>query len=73
LLASGTKVRTLTYHARGDAVVARQVEVVPFNFDRPDELARSLERATVLFNTYWIRFPHRGVDFDQAVIICTRR
>ena len=40
---------------------------MPFNFDRPDELKRSLEGARALFNTYWIRFPYGGQTFDTAV------
>ncbi len=67
LIAGGTSVRTLTNHARGDDPLARQLEIARFNFDRPADLARSLEGAAALFNTYWIRFPYRGVDFAQAV------
>src|ERR1700730_2667170 len=40
---------------------------MPFNFDRPDELKRSLEGARAVFNTYWIRFPYGGQTFDRAV------
>jgi uncharacterized protein YbjT (DUF2867 family) len=67
LVAGGTRVRTLTNHARVDDPLARQVEIAAFNFERPDDLAHSLEGVATLFNTYWIRFPHRGVDFAQAV------
>ncbi len=67
LIAGGRRVRTLTNHARADNALARQLEIAPFNFDRPVDLARSLEGSATLFNTYWIRFPYRGVDFVQAV------
>jgi len=67
LLASGARVRTLTNHARLDDPLARQLEIGPFNFDRPDDLARSLDGVATVFNTYWIRFPHHGLDFDRAV------
>ena len=67
LLAGGARVRTLTNHARVDDPLARQLEIAPFNFDRPDDLARSLDGVATVFNTYWIRFPHRGLDFDRAV------
>jgi uncharacterized protein YbjT (DUF2867 family) len=67
LIANGSRVRTLTNHARVDNPVARQLEIAPFNFDRPDDLARSLDGAAVVFNTWWIRFPHHGLDFDRAV------
>jgi uncharacterized protein YbjT (DUF2867 family) len=67
LIADGARVRTLTNHARVDDPLARQLEIAPFNFDRPDDLARSLDGVDVVFNTYWIRFPHHGLDFDRAV------
>jgi uncharacterized protein YbjT (DUF2867 family) len=67
LIANGARVRTLTNHARVEDPLARQLEIAPFNFDRPDDLARSLDGVAVVFNTYWIRFPHHGLDFDRAV------
>ena len=67
LLARGRRVKTLTGHpARADPF-GDQIEAAPFNFDRPDELKRSLEGARTLFNTYWIRFPYGGQTFDTAV------
>jgi NADH dehydrogenase len=39
----------------------------PLQFDDLELLARSLEGADVLFNTYWIRFPREGADFASAV------
>jgi len=41
--------------------------VLPYNFERPEELCRSLEGASVLINTYWVRFPHGGSNFETAV------
>jgi len=67
LLARGRRVRTLTGHPTRANPFGDQVEAVPFNFDRPDDLKRSLEGARALFNTYWIRFPHGGQTFDTAV------
>jgi NADH dehydrogenase len=31
------------------------------------ELTRSLQGASVLYNTYWVRFNHGGATFDEAV------
>jgi uncharacterized protein YbjT (DUF2867 family) len=68
LLADGHSVRTLTNHPnRPDPFGSQVVEAVPYNFDRPDDLARSLAGASTLYNTYWVRFPHGGLTFDQAV------
>jgi len=44
-----------------------QVEVFPYNFERPVELRRSLEGASTLINTYWVRFPRGRVTFATAV------
>jgi uncharacterized protein YbjT (DUF2867 family) len=67
LLSRGRRVRTLTGHPMRATPFGDQIEAVPFNFERPDDLARSLEGAGALFNTYWIRFPHGGQTFDTAV------
>ncbi|MBN1910770.1 MAG: NAD(P)H-binding protein [Pirellulales bacterium] len=67
LLVAGKKVRTLTNspgrpHAFGDAI-----DVAPLDFDRPDALVESLRGAAVLYNTYWVRFNHRGFSHNEAV------
>jgi uncharacterized protein YbjT (DUF2867 family) len=67
LLQRGVKVRTLTGHPRRANPFGNAVEAVPFSFDDPDKLARSLEGAQVVFNTYWIRFPRGELTFDRAV------
>ena len=67
LLSRGRRVTTLTGHPTRTNPFGDQIEVMPFNFDRPDELKRSLEGARALFNTYWIRFPYGGQTFDTAV------
>lgn len=67
LLSRGYQVRTLTYHPDRLNPFGDRVRVFPFNFDRPDELRRSLEGASTLINTYWIRFPRGESSFDTAV------
>jgi len=44
-----------------------RVAVAPFNFDRPDELRKSLEGASVLINTYWVRFARGRITHEMAV------
>jgi NADH dehydrogenase len=66
LLNSGRRVRTLTGHpdrATGDS----PVEVRPLDFDDPIGLVKSLEGATTLFNTYWVRFAHDRIDHELAI------
>lgn len=67
LLALGKRVITLTGHPNRPNPFGDQVNVVPFNFDNPPELVRSLQGATTLYNTYWVRFSHGRVTFDKAV------
>ncbi|MBI3945494.1 MAG: NAD(P)H-binding protein [Armatimonadetes bacterium] len=67
LLAAGKRVVTLTGHPDRPNPFGEQVRALPFHFDRPDELARSLQGARALYNTYWIRFPHCGTTYEKAV------
>ncbi len=67
LLAAGHRVRTLTNSPRRANPFGRQVEAFPFCFSRPDVLAETLRGACVLYNTYWVRFNHRGLTQAEAV------
>ena len=67
LLDAGYRVRTLTGHPGGGHKSPLHVAAFPYNFERPDDLRRSLEGASTLINTYWVRFPRRGVTFETAV------
>ena len=69
LLADGRRVRTLTNHTHraGAEDVEAAVEVEPLRFDDKQRLIASLRGVDVLYNTYWVRFPHSGLDFDLAV------
>ena len=67
LLLQGKQVRTLTGHPSRPNLFGSRVDVAPFNLHRPQELVKSLQGATTLYNTYWIRFSYGGVSFEQAV------
>lgn len=67
LLSLGKRVRTLTGHPNRPNPFGDKVGVATFNFDRPEELNRSLQGAIVLYNTYWVRFSYGQVTFDKAV------
>lgn len=67
LLAAGKKVRTLTGHPDRPNPFGDQVSVAAFAFKNPGELARSMEGATTLYNTYWIRFPYGDMTYEKAV------
>ena len=67
LLASGHEVVTLTNSVKRVNPFGERVRVAPFNFDRPELLAQSLQGVEVLINTYWVRFDHKLFTHDQAV------
>ncbi len=67
LLAAGHTVVSLTGHPDRPNPFGDQVVAVPFSFDDPSALERSLRGADTLFNTYWVRFPHGGTTYETAV------
>jgi NADH dehydrogenase len=67
LLGAGVRVRTLTNSPQRANPFGGQVEAHPYHFDAPDKLAESLRGATVLYNTYWVRFNHADFKHAQAV------
>ena len=67
LLDRGYRVRTLTFHPLRENQFGPQVEVFPYNFDRPERLVQSLRGASALINTYWVRFPRGDATFEGAV------
>lgn len=67
LLAQGRQVITLTNSAGRVNPFGGLVRAYPFNFDHPDQLARSLEDVDVLYNTYWVRFNHKLFRHQDAV------
>ncbi len=67
LLSMGKRVRTLTGHPNRENPFGNEVSTSPFNFDNQSKLVKSLQGATTLYNTYWVRFPRGQVTFDKGV------
>lgn len=67
LLAAGKRVRTLTHSPDREHPFGGSIEVRPYDFDDEERLARSLDGAAVLYNTYWVRFNHRRFRYAQAI------
>jgi nucleoside-diphosphate-sugar epimerase len=63
---AGRRVRTITGHP-DRAPQDSPLEVRPLDFDDQLALVASLEGATTLYNTYWVRFAHARIDHDVAV------
>lgn len=56
LLAGEVEVRTLTNSIHRANPFGEKVKAFPFHFDAPEKLIESLRGASVLYNTYWVRF-----------------
>ena len=67
LLSQGQRVKSLTGHPDRPDPFGGQIDVAPLDFGDPDGLARSLEGAVTLYNTYWVRFQRGPITFDGAV------
>lgn len=66
-MAGGGRIRTLTGHPDRPHPFGDSVSIASCDFDNPSRLVESLRGATTLYNTYWIRFAHKGTTFEQAV------
>lgn len=67
LLDDGQRVRTLTNHPQRPGAQEIDVDVAPLKFSDRAALVESLRGADVFYNSYWVRFPHGGVGFGDAV------
>ncbi|MBK8270398.1 MAG: NAD(P)H-binding protein, partial [Planctomycetes bacterium] len=67
LLDRGVAVRCLTNSPGRTNPFGDRITVHPYDFDCPERLTDSLRGATVLHNTYWIRFNHAGFTRAEAV------
>jgi len=67
LLERGRGVRTLTNHPRLDHPLATRISSHPLDFSDDAALIAALTGADTLYNTYWVRAPHRGVTHGVAV------
>jgi len=69
LLGRGWKVRTLTNSSYPGDPLADRIAATPLQFTDHDALAESIRGADVLFNTYWVRYPHAGDTSCPATIL----
>ncbi len=67
LLQEGHRVRTLTNSLGRANPFGDEVKAYPFDFDEPDRLVESLSGASVLYNTYWVRFNYTSFTHSTAV------
>ena len=67
LLGLGHEVLNLTNHPERPHTFGRPLATAPLTFDDPQALSASLRGVDTLFNTYWVRYAHRGADHRGAV------
>lgn len=67
LLEKGHCVRTITSKRPTGDLFQGQVEHHPLAFNNHSQLVASLRGATVLYNTYWVRFNHANFKHAEAV------
>ena len=67
LLDAGNQVRTLTNSMGRRNPFGDALQVRPLDFADEDKLAESLRGATVLYNTYWVRFNYATFRHSMAV------
>jgi NADH dehydrogenase len=67
LLASGRRVRTLTFHPGRPHPLQARVQTFPYRFDDPAVLTRNLEGVSTLYNTFWVRFDHGQTSLAKAI------
>ncbi len=67
LLQQGVAIRCLTNSPARRGAWAAGVETFPLDFAHPERLVEALRGASVLYNTYWVRFNHHGFTHAEAV------
>jgi len=67
LLSENQKVITLTNSFNRPNLFGEKVKAFPFNFDKKEDLVKSLLEVKVLYNTYWVRFNHKTFKHSEAV------
>ena len=67
LLDKGHEVITLTNSPQRKNSFGDKIKVFPFNFDKQEELQKSLQAVKVLYITYWVRFNHKMFQHADAV------
>jgi uncharacterized protein YbjT (DUF2867 family) len=67
LLDAGKTVRTITGHPNNPNPFGKQVEIAALDFHDTAGLVQSLRGASVLYNSYWVRFSHGRVTFNEGV------
>jgi len=67
LLEAGYHVRTLTNSPNRLNPFGDSVKAYPFHFNNIEELVKTLQGVSVLYNTYWVRFNYKDFNYSSAL------
>lgn len=67
LIDAGNNVVTLTNSSHRPNPFGDRIGILPLSFDEPAQLVRSLTGVRTLYNTYWVRFNHKGFTHQRAI------
>lgn len=67
LVERGSRVIVMTGHPDRPNPFGNKIQIVPYQFDSEERLTQSLQGATTLYNTYWVRFDYGDISFAKAV------
>lgn len=67
LVERGSRVIVMTGHPDRPNPFGNNIQIVPYQFDNEEQLTRSLQGTTTLYNTYWVRFDYGDISFAKAV------
>ncbi len=59
--------QSLTNHPRPSVYPSASIPVAPLQFQDAPSLIATLRKSTILINTYWIRYPAKGITHETAV------
>ncbi|MDD4029475.1 MAG: NAD(P)H-binding protein [Caldisericia bacterium] len=59
--------QSLTNHPRPSVFPSASIPVAPLQFQDAPSLIATLRKSTILVNTYWIRYPAKGITHETAV------
>jgi uncharacterized protein YbjT (DUF2867 family) len=71
LLEAGYEVRTLTNSPDRHNPFGDRIQATSFHFENPERLVAAMQGASVLYNTYWVRFNYK--DFQHATAVRNTR
>ncbi len=68
LLETGETIETVTGHPKPDTPYYDKITIKKYSFDNFDLMVENFKGVDTFYNSYWIRFPHNGTTWRDAII-----